>query len=271
MRQSVPITLVMMAALVGGGCATKKYVQKTVAPVGGKLDQVAQQTNQQGQTLDQTRQTLDQTKQTLDQTRKDLERTDTELSATKERAMSADTKAGQAMTKADQLSQKSDQMGHDLGDLKNTVANLDDYKQVGDAVVTFKFNSDKLSNEAKQQLDQLVANQSQYKRYFIAVEGYTDRTGSVEYNNDLSRRRADAAVQYLVAQHSIPIYRIHMVGLGKQKPVDEGHGRNANAKNRRVEVMMFSADQGAMAMNQSGAQGATPAARPAPATGNQPQ
>ena len=59
----------------------------------------------------------------------------------------------------------------------------------------------------------------------------------------MSRTRADAVVNYLVAQHDIPVYRIHMVGLGKEKPADEGKTREARAKNRRVEVKVFSADQ----------------------------
>jgi OmpA-OmpF porin, OOP family len=89
----------------------------------------------------------------------------------------------------------------------------------------------------------LVGEVKSDRRYFISVEGFADRTGSKDYNEALSRRRADAVVQYLVAKHDIPIYRIHMVGLGDQKPVDEAHNREARAKNRRVEVKVFSADQ----------------------------
>jgi outer membrane protein OmpA-like peptidoglycan-associated protein len=252
----------MMGALLGGGCATKKYVRQTVDPVSGKLDQVAQQSNQQGQKLDQTSQSLDQTRQGLDQTRQNLEKDETELSATKERAMTADNKAGQAMGRADQANQKADQLGHDLGELKGTVANLDDYKQVGQTTVNFKFNSDKLSNDAKQQLDQMAANPTQYKRYFIAVEGFTDAVGAADYNSALSRRRADAVVEYLVAKHNIPIYRIHMVGLGKANPVDEARTRAAHAKNRRVEVTIFSADQGSMAMNNQAAPAGAQTTRP---------
>jgi len=243
--------LVMTGALLAGGCATKKYVRQTVDPVSGKLDQVATQTNSQGQKLDQTATSLEQTRSTL-------EKDETELSATKERVASADAKAGEAMSHADQAgqkadaaNQKADRLGSDLGELRTTVANLDDYKQVSQATVGFKFNSDKLDADAKQQIDQMVANQNKYKRFFVAVEGFTDQTGSADYNAALSRRRADAVVEYLVAQHNIPIYRIHMVGLGKQKPVDEGRTRAARAKNRRVEVSLFSADPGAMAMNGS--------------------
>jgi len=268
MNQSIPITLVMMGALLGGGCATKKYVRQTVDPVSGKLDTVAQQSNQQGQKLDQTGTKLDQTATSLDQTRSTLEKDETELSATKERAMTADNKAGDAITRADSVNQKADKLTGDLGDLRNTVANLDDYKQVTQATVNFKFNSDKLSADAKQQLDQMVANQNQYKRFFIAVEGYTDNIGAEDYNSALSRRRADAVVEYLVAQHNIPIYRVHMVGLGKQKPVDEAKTSAARAKNRRVEVSLFSADQGSVAMNRgSGDAGAR--SSPTPRPGNQ--
>jgi OmpA-OmpF porin, OOP family len=241
-------TKLVLAGTVAGtvflaGCATKTYVKNTVNPVSGKLDQVSQQSNTQGQEIDQTKQTLaqtnqsvDQTKQSLDQTRASLEKDETALNATNERAVSAGTHADDANRKADQLSQE-------LGDLKTEVANLDDYKQVAATTVNFKFNGDRLSPEARQELDQMVMSQQNYKRYFVAVEGFTDRTGSDDYNAALSRRRADAVVEYLVAQHNIPIYRIHMVGLGKQKPVEEARTRAAQAKNRRVEVALFSADQ----------------------------
>ena len=64
-------------------------------------------------------------------------------------------------------------------------------------------------------------------------------------------------VEYLVGEHNVPVYRIRMVGLGMMKPVDEGRGRAANAKNRRVEVTLFSADQN-LALNSLPASQATP-------------
>ncbi len=240
MRQSIPIALIFMGALLGTGCATKNYVKKTVDPVSGRLDQVASKSDQQGQTLDKTRATLDETRATQ-------EKDETALSATNERAVSADNRAGEAMNRANDASGKADQANQGVaalrGQLADTVANLDAYKQVGETTVNFKFNSDKLDADSKLALDQMVSNQNQYKRFFIAIEGFTDRVGSVDYNNALSRRRADAVMGYLVAEHNIPVYRVHMIGLGEQKPVDEGRGRVANAKNRRVEVTLFSADQ----------------------------
>jgi len=96
--------------------------------------------------------------------------------------------------------------------------------------VPFKFNQYKLTPDATQDLDKLASEVQANKRFFIAVEGFTDRTGPKEYNETLSRRRADAVVEYLVAMHDIPIYRIHMVGLGQAKPIDDARTRAARAR-----------------------------------------
>ena len=52
-----------------------------------------------------------------------------------------------------------------------------------------------------------------------------------------------------MAKHDIPIYRIHMIGLGQEKPVDDARNRDARAKNRRVEVKVFNADQVAASLS----------------------
>lgn len=247
------VTITVAAALAGSGCATKSYVSKSIDPLNGRLDQ-------QGQSLDQT-------KQSLQKTQSDLEADETKLSATSERASSADARASDALSKAgdaaskateadgkaDQASARAEQVGRDLGNLRSEVASLDDYKKVSGTTVSFKFNSDKLDADARKQLDEMAAGGKIYKRYFIAVEGFTDQTGSADYNAALSKRRADAVVAYLVSQHDIPVYRIQMIGLGKEKPVDDAKNRTARAKNRRVEVNIYSAD------NDSGGSGRMPA------------
>ena len=93
-------------------------------------------------------------------------------------------------------------------------------------------------------LDKLASDVKSSKRFFIAVEGYTDNVGSKTYNEALSKKRADAVVEYLVGSLDVPIYRVHMIGLGEAKPVDDGKGRDARAKNRRVEVKIFAASTG---------------------------
>ena len=146
------------------------------------------------------------------------------------------------MNKATSATQLGEQNTQALNSLRTTISNIDDYKLQTTVAVPFKFNKYSLSDDAKQDLDKLVGDVKSDKRFFIAVEGYTDKTGTKAYNEALSRRRADAVVEYLVAKHDLPIYRIHMIGLGDEKPVDDAKSREARAKNRRVEVKVFSAD-----------------------------
>ena len=233
MKRQIEISIIASVLLLGG-CATKKYVAQQVDPANAKISEVDR--NQKN-------------------TQRQLEADEPKISAADEKASSADTRATDAIGRADAASKKSDQVRADLrNELNDRIANIDDYKAAGNVTVLFKFDSAKLTDDAKQQLDQLASGQvGSLKRYVVAIQGFTDSIGSVEHNLDLSRRRAEAVQTYLVSQHNMPVYRIQIVGLGKDKPVDEGKSREAREKNRRVEVTVFSAD-GAQS-----AQTATPA------------
>jgi len=227
MKRVIEITIAASVMLLLGGCATKKYVAQQTEPITAKVSEVEKQAQN---------------------TQKQLEGDEPKISAATEKADSADARAGDALGRADAASKKTDQVKSDLtnqfhGELNERIANLDDYKPAGDVVVLFKFNSAKLTEEAKQQLDQLgTAKMGSVKRYFVAIQGFTDKTGTPEYNLELSRRRAEAVQTYLVSQHNVPVYRIQIVGLGKDKPVNEEKSRSDREKNRRVEVTIFSAD-----------------------------
>ena len=244
MKGFLATTCIITGALLAGGCATKKYVRNTTAPIQAKVDQVGEQTTQNSQ---QIKDTNDQVKQVDEKAQNGISAAQEKAASADQHAATADQHASDAMNKANQADSRAGQAMEGVSSLRNVVANLDDYKLQTSATVPFKFNQYKLSDDAKADLDKLATDVQPDKRFFIAVEGYTDKTGSKEYNEVLSRKRADTVVEYLVAKHDIPIYRIHMVGLGEDKPADDGHGRAANAKNRRVEVKVFSAEIGATA------------------------
>ncbi|HXI43228.1 MAG TPA: OmpA family protein [Bryobacteraceae bacterium] len=240
MNKTLGISLILTGALLAGGCATKKYVQQTAAPIQSKVDQVSDQSNKQGTSIEEAR--------------KDIERHETGINAAKERAISAENQAKEAMTAAQKADQNAmtaqsaaDKNGREINSLRDsvntTLGNLDDYKLQAETVVPFGFNRDVLSDEAKEQLDQFVKEHATAKRYFITIEGFTDKTGTKAYNDELSRRRAGHVMAYLITQHNIPVFRVQDVGLGNEKPADTGRNRAARAKNRRVEVRLFSADQ----------------------------
>jgi len=221
---SATITLAVGTMFIAG-CATKNYVKQSITPVDQKIDQVDQSSQKRD-----TSQVADITKtnQTVDEDEK-------KLSATTEIARTADGTSKGAMAKANVNSK-------DISDLRGVIANIDDYKPAGDAtVVHFGVNKSTLSKDEQAKLDGLATQIGSQKRYFITVEGFTDQTGTAAINNQLSRSRADAVIAYLVGSHNVPVYRIHMVGLGSQKLIDEGKGKKAREASRRVEVTVFTA------------------------------
>jgi outer membrane protein OmpA-like peptidoglycan-associated protein len=206
------------------GCATKNYVKQSITPVDQKIDQVdkSSQSRDSSQVAD-----INKTNQVVDEDEK-------KLSATDEIAKTADSTSKGAMA-------KSNQNTKDINDLRNVVANIDDYKPAGQTVVHFAIAKDTLTKDEKAKLDEVATQIGSQARYFITVEGFTDQTGSTARNDQLSRERANQVISYLVGSHDIPVYRIHMVGLGDQKLIDEGKGKKAREASRRVEITIYSA------------------------------
>ena len=240
MKGLVVTTLIATAGLLAPGCATKKYVRNTAAPIQAKVDQVGDQTTKNTQAIEEAR---TQIKQVDDRAQSGISAAQERASTADQHALTADQHAQAADKHAGEAMDRATQADSAISALRQVVANLDDYKLQTSVSVPFAFNKFMLTPSARQDLDKMADQVKGNKRFFIAVEGYTDKTGSAEYNEQLSQHRADSVVEYLVGQHEIPIYRIHRVGLGEQNPVDSGRTREARAKNRRVEVKVFTADQ----------------------------
>jgi outer membrane protein OmpA-like peptidoglycan-associated protein len=71
----------------------------------------------------------------------------------------------------------------------------------------------------------------------LRVEGHTDSTGSPDYNQQLSERRA-MTVRDFLAQQGIAAQRMVSVGYGLSRPVGDNATREGRAKNRRVEIVI---------------------------------
>src|ERR1043166_1578935 len=83
MRAFLVTTCVLTGALLFGGCATKKYVRNTAAPIQAKVDQVGNQTTQNTEQIQDTR----------TQVKSVDERAQSGISAAQERASAADRRA----------------------------------------------------------------------------------------------------------------------------------------------------------------------------------
>ncbi len=81
---------------------------------------------------------------------------------------------------------------------------------------------------------------NQYPDYRISVEGHTDATGTDQYNQQLSERRAQAVLQTLVGG-GVDSTRITAVGFGKTQPIASNDTPAGRQQNRRVEVIVLGA------------------------------
>ena len=102
------------------------------------------------------------------------------------------------------------------------------------APVQFEFDSSVILPQAREQLDAIAAGIKLLPPgRSVVIEGHTDATGSEDYNQQLSRRRAAAVKQYLSQRHGIAPQRLRDVGLGMSQPI-EGIDPLA-PENRRVQ------------------------------------
>jgi outer membrane protein OmpA-like peptidoglycan-associated protein len=124
--------------------------------------------------------------------------------------------------------------------LTGVVANLDNYKELSNASVTFGFDKSVLTKDDKAQLDQIAANLPNAKGYILALTGGTDSVGDAQYNYMLSQKRADAVVTYLATKYNIPPHKFYLIGIGKENPVADNSSREGRAQNRRVEIKLMS-------------------------------
>jgi outer membrane protein OmpA-like peptidoglycan-associated protein len=103
--------------------------------------------------------------------------------------------------------------------------------------ILFDTNEATLKNEARVVIAKLAGILLILPELNLRVEGHTDSTGSAEYNQGLSERRA-ASVRDFLAQQGIDGQRMVAVGYGLTRPVADNQTREGRAKNRRVEIVI---------------------------------
>ena len=222
MNRTYLTILLALSSLATVGCASKNYVRQETTPLINKTNELDDMTAQNSRDI------------------KDVDsRSQAGIQQVQAKAAEVDQKAQAAGQQADQAQTLASSASNRVDTLQNAVANLDKYHVVNEASVQFGFDKDALTKDAKEALDQLATNVPSTKGYIVVVEGATDSTGDAEYNYALSQRRADAVIQYLASQHNVPAYKIYLIGLGKDKPVESNQTREGRAKNRRVDVRLM--------------------------------
>jgi outer membrane protein OmpA-like peptidoglycan-associated protein len=110
--------------------------------------------------------------------------------------------------------------------------------------VFFEFDKYDLKEESYPELNRTIDFLNENPEMRILVSGHTDNVGSEQYNMELSQKRAEAVVQYMIEQGNIPEERLVARGYGETMPVvsndDEAEGRELN---RRVEMKILKGDE----------------------------
>ncbi|MFP3938966.1 MAG: OmpA family protein [Thermoanaerobaculia bacterium] len=140
------------------------------------------------------------------------------------------------------------QRERDLDRLENSLGKIAETRRtalgmvmnLGDSI-EFDFNEADVRPENRELLSRIAGVLLTVENFSIQVYGHTDDVGSVEYNQELSERRAAAVRQYLVDAGLDP-ERIQSKGFGKSSPLVEGTTPEARQRNRRVEIAVVHAE-----------------------------
>lgn len=103
--------------------------------------------------------------------------------------------------------------------------------------ITFATDSDAVNSGFYSVLNSVGIVLNKYNKTYVDVIGHTDNTGSDEYNNDLSRRRASSVASYLQSQ-KVMGERMIVRGYGESMPIADNSTAAGRQQNRRVEIQI---------------------------------
>ncbi len=201
--------------------ARKKYVQRQLEPVQGRVNELDQLTAANAKMI------------------KDVDARATEgIRLASNRVNEADQHAVDAGNRAQQAQQTATQATQHLQTVETTVNNIDQYKPVTEAEIRFRPGQLALSKKAKGALDDMAEPLKSQKGYIIEVQGFSSGRGQAAVEN--SQRMAESIVRYLVLNHDIPVYRIYTLGMGNA-PVQAttGSAKARRTTGGRVEVAVL--------------------------------
>ena len=208
------VAVVCGAAVLMGGCATKKYVNDGLSAQDAKLGDLSTQ----------------------------VESNQRRIAEAGDKIQSVDSKATEAERIGKDAGSKADQANTKAGEAYDLAKGKLMYKVVLDDVAgTFALNKSDLSSDAQAKLDQMAENlKRDNANVFLEIEGYTDSSGDANYNLMLGQKRAEAVRRYLNIKHGIPLHKMSVISFGEENPVADNGTRDGRAQNRRVEIKVLS-------------------------------
>ena len=108
--------------------------------------------------------------------------------------------------------------------------------------INFKVDSDELKPSSYTVLDQAAATLSKYDDIALEIQGHASAEGDDDYNLDLSQRRAESVMRYLISK-GISERRLVAIGYGETRPLEEDTP-DGRVINRRVEFHLITGSGG---------------------------
>jgi outer membrane protein OmpA-like peptidoglycan-associated protein len=157
-----------------------------------------------------------------------------------QRAAAANADAAAAQASASQAQAQAQLLQQQLVELRARPTDRGALVTLGD--VLFEFNRAEIKATGHNELRKLADFLKKHPDRQVLIEGHTDDIGSAGYNENLSRRRAEAVAAAL-ASMGVPQPRVTAVGYGESYPVASNNTDTNRALNRRVEVYISDNDQ----------------------------
>ncbi len=155
-------------------------------------------------------------------------------------AKTAQTSADGAMIEAKDARLVADNAKVGVKAANERITSLDTYEVKNVTMINFKVGSAALAQAEKEELDKVAEAAKGETGFLIEVTGFASSDGDENFNRRLSQRRADAVVQYLAENYSIPLRRfIFPMGYGEKQPLADNSTLTGRKENRRVEVRML--------------------------------
>jgi len=118
------------------------------------------------------------------------------------------------------------------------IVTLSDQKVVGLKTdnILFAWDRADIDPAYHQELDQIGSFMQSHPESYAVIDGYSDNTGSVDYNLRLSRRRAESVANYLANQFNIATDRLVVLWYGQANPIASNDSIAGRTLNRRAEI-----------------------------------
>ena len=112
-------------------------------------------------------------------------------------------------------------------------------KEIRFDMIYFDYDKYNLKPDARETLLETVETLRANSNVKIMIEGHCDERGTIEYNLQLGKKRAESARVFIIAS-GIDANRLNTISYGEEKPRALGHNERAWAKNRRDEFKIIS-------------------------------